>query len=117
MQTSISIAQQVDAYVIEDAAQALGAVQRGQSVGMAGDAGFFSLAIGKGLTLCEGGLLHIRDASLREVVNEVRRELIPRSMTWELRRSFELFGYAAMYRPTILLFRLWPIPAQGACRW
>lgn len=102
VQTSISIAAEIGAYVIEDAAQALGAEQHGRSVGLIGDASFFSLAVGKGLTLYEGGLLHVRDAALREVVDEVRAQLIPIRASWEVRRSLELLGYVALYRPSLL---------------
>jgi perosamine synthetase len=102
VQTSISVAAEVGAFVIEDAAQALGAQRNGRSVGLDGDAGFFSLAVGKGLTLFEGGVLHIRNIALREAVAQMRDVLIPSSRRWEWRRSFELLGYAAFYRPSLL---------------
>jgi len=64
--TAIACARGVGAWVIEDAAQALGArFADGRAVGTRGDIGFFSLAVGKGLTTFEGGLLIARDASLR----------------------------------------------------
>jgi dTDP-4-amino-4,6-dideoxygalactose transaminase len=104
VQTSISIAAKFGAFVIEDAAQALGAQVDGVSVGLRGDAGFFSLAVGKGLTLFEGGVLTIRNPGLRAAVAQVREQLIPTSIAWECRRSIELLGYAALYRPSLLSF-------------
>ncbi len=89
----------VGAYVIEDAAQALGARHRGVSVGLAGDVGFFSLAAGKGLSIYEGGLLLARDAQLRERLAHTAERSVPRSLRWEWKRSIELLGYAALYRP------------------
>jgi perosamine synthetase len=88
------------AWVIEDAAQALGARHAdGTPVGMLGDIGLYSLAAGKGLTMYEGGLLVSRHAGLRAQLREVAIELEPSQPGWELRRSIELLGYAAFYRP------------------
>ncbi|QHI99579.1 nucleotide sugar aminotransferase [Xylophilus rhododendri] len=92
-------ARAVGAFVIEDAAQALGAKVGRRSVGTDSDIAFFSLAVGKGLTLFEGGVLIARDPALRALLREVSAELAPRRVGWELRRSAELLAYAALYRP------------------
>ena len=97
--SAVRIARQVGAYVIEDAAQALGARQAGVSVGLAGDIGFFSLAAGKGLSIYEGGLLLTRDAELREQLQRSSVQHVPADFSWEARRSLELLGYALLYRP------------------
>jgi dTDP-4-amino-4,6-dideoxygalactose transaminase len=99
---AVAIARAVGAYVLEDAAQALGARRDGDSVGLLGDAGFFSLAVGKGLTLYEGGVLISRDAELRRAFAESHREVIRPSLRWSLQRAAELLGYAAAYRPSLL---------------
>ncbi|MCW8808858.1 MAG: DegT/DnrJ/EryC1/StrS family aminotransferase [Rhodanobacter sp.] len=96
---AVAVAREVGAHVIEDAAQALGARQHGVSVGLLGDIGFFSLAAGKGLSIYEGGLLLARDPALREQLLQTARRTVPRRIGWELRRSIELLGYAALYRP------------------
>lgn len=97
-----AVAANVGAFVIEDAAQALGARHGGRSVGLDGDAGFFSLAVGKGLTTFEGGLLVARDTALRREFERTSREIVPFRLGWELKRSFELFGYHLAYRPSLL---------------
>lgn len=97
-----AVAANVGAFVIEDAAQALGARHGGRSVGLGGDAGFFSLAVGKGLTTFEGGLLVARDTALRREFERTSREIVPFRLGWELKRSFELFGYHLAYRPSLL---------------
>ncbi|GAA0723202.1 DegT/DnrJ/EryC1/StrS family aminotransferase [Dokdonella soli] len=100
--TALAIARRVGAFVIEDAAQALGARRDGRPVGFEGDAGFFSLAVGKGLTTYEGGLLVARDPELRREFARTSREIVPRRIGWELKRSLQLLGYHAFYRPSLL---------------
>lgn len=101
---ALAAANNVGAYVIEDAAQAVGAQRRDESVGLAGDLGFFSLAVGKGLTTYEGGLLVTRDPALREHLARTAARIAPFDMGWELRRAAELIGYTALYRPRSLRF-------------
>ncbi|BFI95577.1 MAG: hypothetical protein RSP_10870 [Rhodanobacter sp.] len=96
---ALAVANNVGAYVIEDAAQALGARRGEGSVGLAGDLGFFSLAAGKGLSIYEGGLLAARDPELRERLARTAARIAPFQLGWELRRSVELLGYSALYRP------------------
>lgn len=93
------IALHVGASVIEDAAQSLGATSQGQPVGTLGDAGFFSLAVGKGLTLYEGGVLVARETRQRQLLHQTSKQIAPYRLTWETRRLLELAGYAALYRP------------------
>lgn len=100
--TALSCARAVGAWTIEDAAQALGARVGSVSVGLQGDVGFFSLAVGKGLSIFEGGVLIARDPCMRAVLREVSLSLVPRNWRWELRRSIELLAYAALYRPAAL---------------
>lgn len=109
VETAVAAARHCGAWVIEDAAQALGARQDGGSVGLGGDAGFFSLAAGKGLTTFEGGLLVARDAQLREELAFTGARVATRRIGWDLRRTIELLGYWAFYRPRLLgIVHGWP---------
>lgn len=111
--TVIAIARRKGAFVIEDAAQALGATWQGQPVGTIGDAGFSSLAAGKGLTLYEGGVLVARDAALRQSLHDTSAQIAPDRPSWEIRRFLELVAYAVLYRP-ISLKLIYGVPLQRA---
>jgi dTDP-4-amino-4,6-dideoxygalactose transaminase len=101
---AMRIARQNGAWVIEDAAQALGATWRGKPVGTIADAGFYSLAVGKGLTLFEGGALVAHDEGLRRLLRETSAEIVPYRFLREVQRLAQLIGYAALYRPSALRF-------------
>lgn len=111
----LAIAREHGAFVIEDAAQALGARDGGHSVGLRGDIGFFSLAAGKGLSIFEGGLLVARDDDLRQALRATAARDVPARPGWELRRSLELFGLAALYQP-IGLRLAYGVPLRRALR-
>lgn len=100
----LKIADNVGAWVIEDAAHALGASWHGRPVGTIGDLGFFSFAAGKGLTLYEGGALVARDPVLREKLARTSRDLVPLRIDWELLRMAQLLGYTFFYNPLGLYF-------------
>lgn len=97
---AVAIAQRHGAFVIEDAAQALGARQNGKSVGLTGDIGFFSLAAGKGLTTYEGGVLFSREPEMQALLAGTAGELLPAHLWWNARRIAELLGYAMLYNPS-----------------
>ena len=97
--TAAAIAKGAGAYVIEDAAQSMGATWRGQPVGGIGDIGVFSLGVGKGLTIYAGGALVARDEGLRRRMRETSAQIAPYRLGPELRRLVELAGYSLLYRP------------------
>ena len=94
-----TIAKNVGASVVEDAAQSLGASWQGQPVGSVGDMGFYSLGVGKGLTIYGGGVVVARDGDLRRQLRATSVEIAPYRLVWEVRRLLELLGYLALYRP------------------
>lgn len=110
VQDAVHAAHAVGAWVIEDAAQALGARVAGRSVGLQGDIGFFSLAVGKGLTLYEGGVLIAQNDALRaRCRTRLHAQSQPqgamnrlKGLGWDARRTVELFGYGLLYRPRTL---------------
>jgi dTDP-4-amino-4,6-dideoxygalactose transaminase len=113
--TALINARRVGAWVIEDAAQAFGAQRSGIAVGTQGDIGFFSLAVGKGLTTYEGGLLIARDAEMRSALRRCHDEMIPASGVWEFKRCVQLLGYYALYGPRGLVLA-YGLPRRRALR-
>ncbi|MDT8261748.1 DegT/DnrJ/EryC1/StrS family aminotransferase, partial [Roseomonas sp. DSM 102946] len=95
----LALAEGCGAWVIEDAAQALGARAGGVPVGLRGHIGFFSLAVGKGLTLYEGGVLVSRDPILRQGLRDSAAAMLRPDRWMEARRGLELLGYGLLYNP------------------
>ena len=67
-----AIADEYDLKLIEDAAHALGATYRGQSIGRISDFTMFSFAAVKNITTGDGGMLLLRDASLLDKAQRLR---------------------------------------------
>jgi dTDP-4-amino-4,6-dideoxygalactose transaminase len=109
------LARECGAFVIEDAAQSFGARQDGQSVGLEGDAGFFSFAAGKGLSLYEGGLWITHDPALAPAIERAHDELVSRDGWQEFRRCLELAAYALLYRPAFLPW-VYGVPLRRALK-
>lgn len=110
-----NIATRAGAAVIEDAAQTLGATWEGNPVGTLGDAAFYSLAVGKGLTLYEGGVLVAREEGLRRLLRETGEKLAPYRLGIEIRRLVQLAGYTALYKPH-RLHLAYGVPLRRALR-
>ena len=94
-----SIARHVGAFIVEDAAQSFGALHNAQPVGTVGDIGFYSLGVGKGLTVFAGGVLVARDEKIRQALRRTSGLFVRDSFAWEVRRIVELVGYYLLYRP------------------
>lgn len=91
-----------DAYIIEDAAQCLGAKSGERMVGTAGDIGIFSLACGKGLSLYDGGFLYAADPVVREAIAQASAAVVPTCSRLNLLRVLQMFGYWLLYNPNFL---------------
>lgn len=92
-------AHQCGAYVVEDAAQALGARWQGQLVGTLGDVGCYSLGVGKGLTIYGGGAIVARESAVKHALQSTHSEIVPFKLIWEIQGLLGLIGYYAFYRP------------------
>lgn len=104
MQTALDAASLAGAFVIEDAAQALGARWHGRPVGTIGDIGMYSLTVGKGLTIFEGGVLVARDEALKTRLMSVAGGMASSSMVSEISMFLQLLAYKILYNPVGLHF-------------
>ena len=93
-----------ETWIIEDAAQAFGATVGGKPAGTLGDIGFFSFAVGKGMTLYEGGALVARDPQIGEALEKLSAKIVPLDPLFELCRSIQLAGFYLFYRTAPLYF-------------
>ncbi len=104
MEMAQRIAKQYNIYLIEDCAQAFGAEYKGRKVGTFGDFSFFSLSPGKGLTICEGGVLATSKKEYAPVVAEKFHRLVKGNFLSESLKILKLFGYGVFYRPSLFWF-------------
>jgi len=87
------------AYVVEDAAQSLGACLDGRPVGTLGDVGFLSLGRGKPLTAIDGGVIVVpRGSDLGDRLRQ-RAERLPRPPRVPWRVVVKALGYALFLPP------------------
>jgi perosamine synthetase len=87
-------------FVIEDAAQALGARWGNTAVGTESDIGVYSLGVGKGLTIYKGGCLVARDPDVQAGLRMTSNRLVRSSPAAETRRAVELILYHLLYNPS-----------------
>jgi len=94
------IARDSRTFLVDDAAQCLGATKEGRPCGTFGDAGFYSLGRGKGITTMGGGILVTRrDDLARRIEQEV--STLPRPAVWNVCAAVvSSLVYAAMLRPS-----------------
>src|SRR2546428_6257427 len=94
------IARDSRTFLVDDAAQCLGATKEGRPCGTFGDAGFYSLGRGKGITTMGGGILVTRrDDLARRIEQEV--STLPRPAVWNVGAAVgRSLVYAAMLRPS-----------------
>jgi dTDP-4-amino-4,6-dideoxygalactose transaminase len=94
-----SLARRHGIFMLDDAAQALGARYKGRPVGGFGDLGLFSFDKGKNITTLQGGVLVSDSVSLSEAVDAVRRELLNASPVGTFGTLCKLPVYALLLRP------------------
>src|SRR5437870_5409523 len=86
--------------LVDDAAQCLGATNAGRPCGTFGDAGFYSLARGKGITTMGGGILATRRADLARTIERDVRNLRRPSVREVCVAVGTSLVYSGMLRPS-----------------
>ena len=94
-----SFAQRHGLFMLDDAAQALGARYQGRPAGSFGDAGLFSFDKGKNITTLQGGVLVADSGGLSKALDSVTTELLAASPVGTLGTLCKLPFYALLLRP------------------
>jgi perosamine synthetase len=103
MNRVIEIAKSRKVWVIEDAAQAMGAKLNGKYVGTIGDVGFFSLGRGKPMTTMGGGIIVTDNSNLAYGISSQIGSFTQNSKlkTQNLKSIMKNFGYSIFINPRL----------------
>jgi perosamine synthetase len=96
-----TIARDNGVWMLDDSAQALGAVQAGRPVGGFGDVGLYSFDKGKNITSLEGGALVATHAELAAALDRRHTQLPPASIAHTATTIVKLAAYATLLPPTM----------------
>jgi dTDP-4-amino-4,6-dideoxygalactose transaminase len=86
-------------FVVEDAAQAMGAETNGRPLGTLGDVGIFSLGRGKNITCGSGGIIVTNSTRIGEALNGLYRHLPAPSLAEQMIDFVRLVVMAIFIRP------------------
>ena len=89
------------AYLIDDAAQCLGATVQGRPVGSFGDAGILSFDKGKVITSLNGGAIVTSDPSLTRRIESEYRHIRNQPLSGRTRELAKLLAYFLLLRPSM----------------
>jgi perosamine synthetase len=95
------IASETGSFLVDNAAQAFGAVRAGKPAGTAGDVGIYSFGRGKPLAAIEGGAIVTNSDEIALALREELSQLRNSSSLRQARLLAELFAYSALLRPRL----------------
>jgi dTDP-4-amino-4,6-dideoxygalactose transaminase len=97
----VSLCETYGAYVVEDAAQAMGGVYNGRKLGTIGHAGFFSFGRGKNLTCGSGGILVSNSGEIAQAIEPLYAQLGTPGLLKNLQELFQLVLLAIFIHPAL----------------
>ena len=97
----LKIANENGFFVLEDTAQAPGALIDGKKVGTLGDAGCFSLCRGKNFSTFSGGMLVTNSDKLAKIIKEEKDLLPEQDTSFKIKIPFILTAFSLVTRPVI----------------
>jgi perosamine synthetase len=95
------VARSIGVFVVDDAAQALGATRNGYSAGTSADVGFYSLGRGKAITTIEGGVIV---TNCLEIASAIQAEVVGLSATSSVHTVslfIQMLGFSALLDPRL----------------
>jgi dTDP-4-amino-4,6-dideoxygalactose transaminase len=101
MKHILEVAKDHDLYVIEDAAQALGAEYHGRKIGIFGDASFFSFNYTKNITTIEGGMAVTNNREIAENLREQQESMAFPPKQYICRLLFNLLNMYILSNPLL----------------
>lgn len=106
MTTLRSMCRENGAFLIEDAAQAMGLDVGGRKLGTTGDVGIFSLGRGKNISCGAGGIVMTASPEIAEAIEREYHRIPPQTVAGEVKDLLQVMLMALFVRP-----RLYWIPA------
>ena len=97
----LKVASENGFFVLEDTAQAPGALIDGKKVGTLGDAGCFSLCRGKNFSTFNGGMLVTNSDDLAKIIKKERDLLPEQDSSFKIKIPFILTAFSLVTRPVI----------------
>jgi dTDP-4-amino-4,6-dideoxygalactose transaminase len=104
MDQIMEVANRHDLYVIEDAAQALGAEFKKAKAGTFGDLAIFSFGPGKSITSGEGGAIAVNNDELTGRIMDVQLNLKNPNLRWSLRVAKNIAAMKLFSNPMLFTF-------------
>lgn len=95
------LARRHGAFLIDDAAQALGGRVGGRWSGTWGDAGIFSFDKGKNVSAIDGGVIVTNSATVAAAVDEETAALAPPGIAQSAEHVLKAIAYSVLLRPTL----------------
>jgi perosamine synthetase len=95
------VAQSKEAFVLDDAAQAMSATRNGRLAGTVGDVGVFSLDRGKAVAAMEGGLIVTNSDQIADVLRVEAKHLDGPSSAHAAWLRLQMLIYPALLRPRL----------------
>lgn len=95
------IARSKGAFVVDDAAQALGATRNGSMAGTSGDVGIYSVGRGKALAALEGGLIVTNSPEIGSAVQAEAQQLPVTSSAHAVSLFVQMLGYSTLLNPRL----------------
>jgi len=89
------------AFLVDDAAQALGSTRNGQQAGMLGDVGFYSFGRGKALATVEGAVIVTNSTEIASTIQSLEEKLPASPAGHSAWLVFQMLVYAVFLHPRL----------------